>query len=750
MKNVLYKRIPRDIKKHIGKYLGIFLILVVTILLGSSFMATLESAESAIENNDKECIIEDGHFEITAPLSQDLIEEFKTEGTNVVPNFYYSENHFDETATLLVFDERTALNLPSVFDGRLPIADNEIAIERLFAQNRNIKVGDTIVINGSDFEVTGTVAVPDYSSLFKNNQDLLMNVNDFGISITTKEGFDSFDSSLITYRYSYKFDDTTLSDKEEAELAAKMQLKLTNNGYTIQSFLTAMENQSITFLREDMGKDGPVMKVFVYILIIIIAFIFAILTSNTIDAEAPIIGTLRSLGYKKSEIVMHYLAPTIIIALLSSIVGNGLGYTVMLKPFENLYYGTYSIAPIEIQFNLEAFITTTILPVVIMIFINWIMLFNKLSFSPLKFLRKDLKRKPKKARKLPRFSFITRFRIRVLLQNKVNYLILFFGIFLSSFLLMFGIGLQPLIDNYVEEIDDSLTYEYQYILKAPVECDNGEKLMTYSLKTPYELGNTDISVSFMGISDNSEFFGKIALPEKENEIIISKPLAEKMNLSKGDILDFKDEHNDKSYKLTVSEICDYKGSLTAFMSLNNLNSMLKLDNGTYNSYLSNEKLDIDEKYISKLITRSDMVNVAGQMMRSFEGIMKIVCIFSVVIYMVLMYILTKIVIEKNALSISFMKVFGYENKEINKLYLNASTITVIISLFVCIPLEALCFKFILVYISSMIEGYLPFYLPWWVYVAIIATGIFSYFIINAFHISKVRRIPMSEALKNRE
>ena len=302
MKNVLYKRIPRDIKKHIGKYLGIFLILVVTILLGSSFMATLESAESAIENNDKECIIEDGHFEITAPLSQDLIEEFKTEGTNVVPNFYYSENHFDETATLLVFDERTALNLPSIFDGRLPIADNEIAIERLFAQNRNIKVGDTIVINGSDFEVTGTVAVPDYSSLFKNNQDLLMNVNDFGISITTKEGFDSFDSSLITYRYSYKFDDTTLSDKEEAELAAKMQLKLTNNGYTIQSFLTAKENQSITFLREDMGKDGPVMKVFVYILIIIIAFIFAILTSNTIDAEAPIIGTLRSLGYKKSEI----------------------------------------------------------------------------------------------------------------------------------------------------------------------------------------------------------------------------------------------------------------------------------------------------------------------------------------------------------------------------------------------------------------------------------------------------------------
>jgi putative ABC transport system permease protein len=50
----------------------------------------------------------------------------------------------------------------------------------------------------------------------------------------------------------------------------------------------------------------------------------------------------------------------------------------------------------------------------------------------------------------------------------------------------------------------------------------------------------------------------------------------------------------------------------------------------------------------------------------------------------------------------------------------------------------------------MIEGYIEFYLPVWVYVAIIVIGIVAYFAINMLHVKKVKNIPMSEALKNRE
>lgn len=751
MRNPLNKRLPREFTKHASKYIGIFVILVCTILIGSAFLATMDGATYTLRQNDEECRIEDGQFESTAPIPENLHTYFEEQNVEITENFYTTVNDYEGSAKILVFDERKTLNLPSVFEGTLPATDKEIAIDRLFAQNRDINIGDTLKLNHQDFVVTATISLPDYSSLFKSNQDLVMNTSDFGVSVVTKEGFSRFGEDTLTYRYSYKFDSTSLSDSEERELIEDIQKQLLLEGVTLQSFLSAENNPCISFLREDMGKDGPMIKVFIYILIVIIAFVFAVLTSNTIESEAAIIGTLRASGYFKREILLHYLSPTIIVAVVSSVIGNALGYTVMLKPFEDIYYTSYCLPPIIRQFSLEAFITTTIIPVVLMVAVNTLMLCSKLSLSPLKFLRKDLhKRKQKRAVRLPDFSFIHRFRLRVILQNKISYLILFFGIFLASFLLMFGIGLEPLMNHYVDEIDDTLPYEYQYILKAPVEVDGGEKLEVYTLKTWYQLGETNIDVSFMGISENSDFFKELELPETEHEIIVTTPLAKKLNLTEGDTLVFEDEYYEKEYSLTVAGIYDYNSSLGVFMKQESLNKMLKQDADTFNCYISNEKLEIDEMYLAKYITRADMVGAAAQMMQSFDVIMQLINIFSIAIYMVLMYILTKTVIEKNAVSISFMKVFGYSSREIGNLYLNATTITVLLSLFLCIPLEVLCFEYIMVYISSLMEGYIEFYLPFWVYATIIALGIVAYFLINGVHVYKVKKIPMSEALKDRD
>ena len=64
MKNPLNKRLPREFKKNAGKYIGIFFILITTIMVGSSFMAVMDSAVHTLEVNDEECRIEDGYFEV--------------------------------------------------------------------------------------------------------------------------------------------------------------------------------------------------------------------------------------------------------------------------------------------------------------------------------------------------------------------------------------------------------------------------------------------------------------------------------------------------------------------------------------------------------------------------------------------------------------------------------------------------------------------------------------------------------------
>lgn len=748
MRNPLYKRIPRDFKKNIFKYLGMIIILVSTISIGSSFQSTLNAAIAYLDEIKDGNYQEDGFIEVASPLSAEILNHLEEEGFWVEENFYATENEFPDSTKVLIFNERSEMDTPTLFEGEMPQKKNEIILDHVFARNRDIKIGDTITLLGRDYTVCGTISLPDYSALFMNNTDLVMNTAHFCVSVLNEDGFDEIDDNLLTYRYSYRFIDRDLKTSEQLEMQENIYKYLVMNGVTIQNMLNRDQNQSIAFLEMDIGTDGPFMTVFVYILVVMIAFIFAILTSNTIESESVIIGTLRSLGYKKWEIIWHYLQPTVIISIVGSILGNILGYTVMIDPFLDMYYTTYSIGPLDIQFDLASFLITTILPIVIMVFINSYMLFKKLSLSPLKFLRKELKKgRDKKHIKLPNFSFIQRFRLRVIIQNRGSYIMLFLGIFFASFLLMFGIGLKPLMDHYTEDIDNSLPFEYQYMLKGSANVEEGDQLLLYEMDTWFELGKKDIGIPFYGIDVDSEYFKEAYTSE---DVVISSSLANKMNLETGDSITLTDKSTDKEYTFEIDGIYPYEAAMAIFIDKATLADIMEVDEDSYNCILSDKKLDIDDASISKMISRSDMLGAASQMMDSFEYVILYINIFSVIVYIVILYIMTKVVIEKNAISISYMKVFGYESNEIRKLYLTATTWVVFTSLVVCIPLEIWLFKEVLVFLSNMIDGYIAFYLPPMVYVEIVVIGIIAYFCINGLHVFSVKKIPMTDALKNRE
>ena len=327
---------------------------------------------------------------------------------------------------------------------------------------------------------------------------------------------------------------------------------------TLESVMNIASNSMKTRynLPTDIGTDAPTITAFVYILVGMIAFVFAILTNSSIEKEAVIIGTLRASGYTKGEIVWHYLQPTLIIAILGSISGNLLGYTAMVGAFSSFYYKSYSVGPIPILFNVPMFLLTTILPVVLMIGINTLMLFRKLRLTPLKFLRNELKSgKDRKARKLPNISFMKRFGLRVIGQNRGSYITLFTGIFLSSFLLLFGIGIRPLMDHYTVDVNNSLNYNYQYVLKAPTDVDGGEKLFVQEFKSYFDLGKKDIGVSCYGIKEDSTFFKDAYV---KDGISISSSLANKMDLDVNDALKVKDSMTDKEYTFTINKVYDYK------------------------------------------------------------------------------------------------------------------------------------------------------------------------------------------------
>ncbi len=750
MKNPLIKRLPREFKNNLGKYLAILLLMTTTITVGSGFLIVADSTQYTLDKDQKDGKLEDGAFATSFAVPDETLKQLENLGLTVEEKYYIDYPGFDKDATLRIYENRDNLNKTAVHKGKLPEKENEIALDRIFAMQRDLVVGNTVNVDGKEMKITGLISLPDYCALFRRNSDLIMDTIYFGVAVVSHETFEKLDTNKVGYSYGYYYDERNLSEKEKKELESSM-LKTLYTTSDILEFLPQKDNQAITFVEEDMGTDVPMMKAVIFILIAIIAFVFAILIRSTIEEESAIIGTLRANGYTKHELLRHYVALPIIVTIISAIIGNALGYTIIIEPFKALYYKTFSLPPFEPRWNMEAFLLTTIIPLIIMLVINYVVIFRMLSISPLKFLRRDLKRrKQKKAVKLPDWSFVNRFRMRVILQNKGSYLILFVGIFFASVLLLFGLGLMPLINNYAGKADESMVADYEYILKTPVTSTEGEALTVTNMNTWYDFGGFDMNVVFNGIAENSTYYDKLPLYDVEEGIVISSDFANKVGYKKGDTITFKDPYKETSYEFKVAEVYDYKGSFSAFMKQKDLNKILEKEDGYFNAYLTDKPMNLEERCIAKIIAREDMKGAVEQITSSFKEIAQGINAASILIYLVLIYLLTKVVIDKNANNISLMKVFGYQQNEVRKLYLHATSITVVASLLLCIPLEMVVIKTIMKYGMDNIEGYIEATLPWHLYLEVVLAGIVSYVIINSIHVHRIKKISMNLTLKNRE
>lgn len=119
-----------------------------------------------------------------------------------------------------------------------------------------------------------------------------------------------------------------------------------------------------------MGKDRSMMTTLMYIVIAILAFIFAVTINNTISKEAATIGTLRASGYTRGELLIHYISLPVFVTIVAAIVGNILGYTIFKDVAAGMYYGSYSLTQYTTLWNADAFMLTTAVPIIIMLVIN--------------------------------------------------------------------------------------------------------------------------------------------------------------------------------------------------------------------------------------------------------------------------------------------------------------------------------------------------------------------------------------------
>lgn len=185
----------------------------------------------------------------------------------------------------------------------------------------------------------------------------------------------------------------------------------------------------------------------------------------------------------------------------------------------------------------------------------------------------------------------------------------------------------------------------------------------------------------------------------------------------------------------------------------NLDSMRKLmgeGEDYYNIVFSDHALDIGSGRLYAATSREEIEKNSSVFVEQMMPMVSALTIVSALIFVVVMYLMMKVMIDRSAMSISLMKVFGYRKKEVRKLYLNGNLLVVAASALIGIPLSKVIMDSMYPYLVSNIACGINLTFSWQMYAGIFGAILILYFIINQILMRHVNKILPAEVLKNRE
>lgn len=353
----LAKRLPRELRRNIGKYRASF----AYVRKHRPYLGLLLAAHSIgclIDDMRDAYTIEDGRVTTSFEATDEQLKATEDAASDVGGVTLYKNFSIDAIIkkasgddgtkrTLRTYAHRTKVDIASYCEGKEPKTDDEVAIDRVFATNNDLAVGDKVELEGRTYTICGIMTQPDSQALFLNNSDFTVNTITYGVAEVTDAGFAALEDAggAPAYTYSFTFADRDLSTADRIDAEQDMVEALTDADARVDDLIDTDSNQGIGYARDDVDGDSMMWMTLLDIIIVIMAFVFVVLTDATIEEESAIIGTLLASGYRRREIVLHYLALPAIVGVVAALLGTALGVVFFTEPMRSLYYGSYSLPP---------------------------------------------------------------------------------------------------------------------------------------------------------------------------------------------------------------------------------------------------------------------------------------------------------------------------------------------------------------------------------------------------------------------
>ena len=521
----------------------------------------------------------------------------------------------------------------------------------------------------------------------------------------------------------------------------------------LTQFLIAADNPRIDAAAGDVIINRFAGILAGIILMVLFTYVISVFVIHNIEKESSVIGALYALGVTRGQLLFHYLLNPMLIAFLGGVVGCILGfskYGTGWQMGDSIAY--YSLPPMRIVTPGYLLFYSLIMPPVTAVVVNYLVINKKLNRTALSLLRNE-QTAGKAGRiqnmNLGNMKFLLRFQIRQMLREIRSAFAVVIGMFICLLILMMSIDCAVLCINFGNACLEETKYAYMYTYKYPTEDVPEGGIPAYVENLKKEAYGYNLDVTVLGIDDDNPYF-PIVTADKKNEIVISSAAAQKFGVKVGDKLVLSDEVNERDYAFTVKNIVNFTSGVYVFLDRDVMQELFDQEDDYYNVVFADHALDIDNGRLYATVSKEN-VEESSQIFTDMMGPMVVMLVvISALIFMIVMYLMMKVMIDRSAFSISLMKVFGYRRREIRRLYLDGNFYVILLGALICVPLAKWSMDLVYPYCIANVAIGMDLKFTPQIYIMIYGGILLCYMVINFLLVGRLNKLVPAEVLKNRE
>lgn len=663
MKTKLLKHIFMKIKDNYKRFLS----LICMAFLGVGFYAGIQSSSPDMLKTLDNFYDENNVYDISVISNvglteDDLLKLSKIKNVELAINIQEKDTYLEieeNNYVVKLIEYNSQMNNVYIKEGRLPKNSNEVSVDNALLENNNLKLGDSITIDGKKYSIVGNVISPLYFSAERPNSNLGSGKVDYYIYVYNGSlDLEAYSNIYITVKGAKKY--LTNSDsykklinnvKKDIDLIKDKQQNIrydelysdiieTSEMYGISidesNFIKPkwyiydrLDNTSYKELinaSDNLKKIGNIFPIIFFAISVLVSLISMM---RMIEEDRVENGTLKSLGYNSFHITLKYVIYSLLATTIGSSVGAIFGSYMIPNVIWNIYKKIFFIPKFIYLLKSDYNALGLWICILCICGTSVIVCIKNLREVPANLMRPKAPKSGKKIL-LERINFIwkklkfsDKITIRNIFRYKSRVITTVLGIAGCTSLILAGFGLKDSIKDVTDfQFNNIIKYDKLLMTNESInqidiekellnddKVENFTNVNTQNIKvlfndeeqevtmiTPDDFNSISKSISLIDLKTNN-----IIDNISDNSCIISEKTAKLLDIDVGDKISLLDNDNNK-YDIKVSYIIK-----------NYINQYLYINKNTYNNLFNNYKInsvlislkdkdknskEFDKKYIS--------------------------------------------------------------------------------------------------------------------------------------------------------